>query len=59
MEKYRKISKLGEGTYGVVYKAENHMKFLFYNLQKKKDFQRILATLWIGTSCCFNTKENT
>jgi serine/threonine protein kinase len=23
MEKYRKIEKLGEGTYGIVYKAEN------------------------------------
>jgi serine/threonine protein kinase len=25
MEKYKKIDKLGEGTYGIVYKAENYM----------------------------------
>lgn len=25
MEKYVKIDKLGEGTYGIVYKAKNHM----------------------------------
>ena len=24
MEKYVKIDKLGEGTYGIVYKAKNH-----------------------------------
>ncbi len=27
MEKYIKIDKLGEGTYGIVYKAKNHMDF--------------------------------
>jgi hypothetical protein len=25
MEKYTKIDKLGEGTYGIVYKAKNNM----------------------------------
>ena len=25
MEKYTKIEKLGEGTYGIVYKAKNHI----------------------------------
>lgn len=31
MEKYTKIDKLGEGTYGIVYKAKNHMECILDN----------------------------
>lgn len=27
MDKYTKIDKLGEGTYGIVYKAKNNIEF--------------------------------
>jgi serine/threonine protein kinase len=45
MEKYRKIEKLGEGTYGIVYKAENVA--IFYSFELLKSCQPIVElTVW-------------
>lgn len=44
MEKYTKIEKLGEGTYGIVYKAKNHIDT---NSLVPGKAVRILLTGWV------------
>lgn len=34
MEKYQKIEKLGEGTYGIVYKAQNKLSQMIVALKR-------------------------
>lgn len=46
LDKYQKMGKLGEGTYGVVYKARNQYT------DEVRDFP-LLPSLTTQTDCCF------